>query len=193
MYVPMEQTKGKGSLSHVNFVVRHSGSASATIAGVRQVVRDVDPNLALGLVSSMNERISLTTLQPRFQSRLLLTFSIVALVLAVIGIYGILAYGVAQRLHELGVRIALGAAPVDVMTLVLRRTILLAVPGVGIGLVAALALTRVLGKFLFRVTPTDPATFAATSALLAFVALAAAYVPARRASRVDPMMALRPE
>jgi putative ABC transport system permease protein len=193
MYVPMEQTTGMTFLSHVNFVVRHSGSASTTIAAMRQVVRDIDPNLAIGVLSSMDERISSTTLQPRFQSRVLLTFSIVALVLAVIGIYGILAYGVGQRIHELGVRIALGAAPADVMSLVLRRTLLLTVPGVLIGLGAAFALTRVLGKFLFKVRPTDPATFAATSVLLAIVALAAAYGPARRASRVDPMMALRPE
>jgi predicted permease len=193
MYVPMEQTKGMTYLRHLNFVVRHSGSATATVAAVRQIIRDVDPNLAIPVLASMDERISMTTLQPRFQSRMLLTFSLVALVLAVIGIYGILAYGVAQRIHELGVRIALGAAPADVMSLVLRRTLLLTVPGVLIGLGAAFALTRVLGKFLFRVTPTDPTTFAATSVLLAIVALAAAYGPARRASRVDPMMALRPE
>jgi predicted permease len=193
MYVPMEQTKGMTYLRHLNFVVRHSGAATATVAAVRQIIRDIDPNLAIPVLASMDERISMTTLQPRFQSRMLLTFSLVALVLAVIGIYGILAYGVAQRIHELGVRIALGAAPADVMSLVLRRTLLLTVPGVLIGLGAAFALTRVLGKFLFRVTPTDPTTFAATSVLLAIVALAAAYGPARRASRVDPMMALRPE
>ena len=193
MYLPIEQTNSRFFISHLTFAARHSSTTAAIAPAVRQIVRDADKNLAVGVVSTMSERISATTRQPRFQSRVLLTFSIVALLLAVIGIYGVLAYGVSQRQHEIGVRIALGANAGEVVQMIVRRTLLLAVPGVLIGLGAAMAVTRVLGKFLFQVTPTDPLTFTTVAALLTIVALAAALVPARRASRVDPMTALRSE
>jgi ABC-type antimicrobial peptide transport system permease subunit len=124
---------------------------------------------------------------------MLLTFSVLAMALSVVGIYGVLAYGVAQRFHEIGLRIALGAPPSRVVGQVLRRTAALTVPGLLIGVVASLALTRVLATYLFQITPTDPATFAAVTFLIAAVALCASYVPARRASRVDPLVALRAE
>src|SRR4029077_6533573 len=117
-------------------------------------------NLAVETVTPMADLIAHTTREPRFQSRMLLTFSLAALALAVIGIYGVLSYGVAQRKQEIGVRIALGATTSEVMLMVIRSTAILAIPGIIAGLAASFALTRVLGRFLFQVTATDPITFA---------------------------------
>jgi ABC-type antimicrobial peptide transport system permease subunit len=157
------------------------------------VLREADKTLPLQTVESMTDLIDRTLLAPRFQSRMLLIFSVLALTLAVVGIYGVLAYGVAQRFHEIGIRIALGAPPSRVVGQVLRRTVALTVPGLLIGVVSSLALTRVLATYLFQVTPTDPATFVGVAALLTIVAFCASYLPARRASRVDPLVALRAE
>lgn len=190
-YVPIEQTSQKFFLSRVTFVMRPAEDGAPIAATVRKVLRDADPYLAVETVTPMSDLVARTTLTPRFQSRILLTFSLIALALAVIGIYGVLAYGVTQRLKEIGVRIALGAAPGEVTAMVLRRTLVLAIPGVALGIGASLGLTRLLATFLFQVTPTDPATFAFVALLLFCVALAAAFVPARRAARVDPMIALR--
>ena len=118
-------------------------------------------------------------------------FSALALLLAGIGIYGVVAYSVAERTHEIGIRVALGAAGGDVVGLVMRRVLTLVVPGVGLGLIGALAVTRVLATFLFGVKPNDPATFAGVAAVLVAVAFLAGLVPARRASRVNPLIALR--
>ena len=120
-------------------------------------------------------------------------FGILALVLAGIGIYGVLSYTTRQRTHEIGIRMALGAEPRDVMKLVLRQGVMLALLGLGIGLAASLVLTRALSSQLFGVTATDPLTFAAVATVLLAVALLACYIPARRAMRVDPMVALRHE
>ena len=138
----------------------------------------------------LEDLIAENTQEPLFQARLLAAFSALALVLAAIGIYGVLAYAVEQRTREIGVRMALGAKKVTVMQSVLRHTLGLAGLGMLIGAAGALAVTRVLTKFLFGVTPTDPATFAAVALLLAAVALAAGLIPAWRASRVDPLLAL---
>jgi ABC-type antimicrobial peptide transport system permease subunit len=135
--------------------------------------------------------VKFTLLTPRFQSQVFLTFSTLALVLAVIGIYGVLAYSVTQRRREFGVRVALGATPGDVMRIVLGRTGLLMIPGLVLGIGGALAATRVLKQFLFQIEPTDPATFVGVALLLGTVALLASYWPARRASQVDPLVALR--
>jgi ABC-type antimicrobial peptide transport system permease subunit len=122
---------------------------------------------------------------------LLVLFSVLALILAAVGIYGLMAYSVSQRTHEIGVRLAIGAQRRDVLRLVLRDGARLTFLGIALGIIAALALTRLMATLLFEVTPTDPATFAAVAILLAVVALAACYIPARRATRVDPMVALR--
>jgi len=144
-------------------------------------------------IATMQTLIDASTAEPRFQTRLLGGFSLLALLLAAVGTYGVLAYSVSQRTHEIGIRMALGAERRDVLRLVLRRTLALAGIGVGIGSVGALMVTRVLQKFLFEVKPNDPATFIAVAALLAGVALAAGWVPAWRATRVDPVEALRYE
>ena len=194
-YVPAAQSTSPFFLGRATFVIRRSpgASVSSLVTSMRQILRQAGPALALGPVTSIDERVAATASEPRFQSRLLFVFSLAAVALAMIGIYGVLAYSVTQRLHELGVRIALGAAPREVMSIVLRRMAVLAAPGIALGLVVSLALTRVLEKFLFEVTATDPATFTIVALSIALVALAAAYGPARRASKVDPMIALRPE
>jgi ABC-type antimicrobial peptide transport system permease subunit len=129
---------------------------------------------------------------PRRLAMLLLgVFASVALLLAVIGIYGVMAFSVAQRTQELGIRRALGAQPTDILRLVLRRGLALALAGIAIGAAGAFALTRILSSLLFHVTPTDPAAFLAIAGLFLLVALAASYLPARRATRIDPMSALR--
>jgi putative ABC transport system permease protein len=137
--------------------------------------------------------MSTATAEPRFQARLLGVFATLALLLALVGTYGLLAYSVAQRTHEIGVRMALGASRKAVLWLVLRRTLLLAGAGVAIGTAGALATTRVLAAFLFRTEPTDPVTFASVALTIMTAAVAAGLIPARRATRVDPLVALRHE
>jgi putative ABC transport system permease protein len=191
IYRPIAQTNFPFFLSHITFVARLTGDARAISPAMARVMRTADKRLPVQSVVSMSDLIGSTVLTPRFQSRMLLIFSALALALAVIGIYAVLAYGVAQRQHEIGVRIALGAVPRQVMTMFLRRTMALVMPGLLIGVLSSVALTRVLSTFLFQIEPTDPATFASVVWLLALIALAAASVPARRASRVDPLVALR--
>jgi len=192
-YTPIAQTNPPFFLRHVTFVVRSRDEAALTpieVAAAR-VLREADPNLATQTATPIPELIDRTTAAPRFQSRMLLTFSLAALALAMIGVYGVLSYNLAQRQQEIGVRIALGATPGEIARMVLRRTILLVVPGIVVGLGASFALTRVLGRFLFQITATDPTTFASVVIVLAVVALVAAALPARRASRVDPTILTR--
>ena len=159
---------------------------------MRAVLRNVDKNQPIS-IASMNSVIAATTAEPRFQTRLLTTFALVALVLTIVGIYGVLAYSVAQRTHEIGVRMALGAQSSDIIRAVLSEALLFAFLGIAIGVAGARSLTRFLSSLLFEIKPTDPATFIALAILLLLVALAACYIPVRRAMRVDPMVALRHE
>jgi putative ABC transport system permease protein len=193
VYEPMEQIDFPFFLSGASYVVRTSGDPAPLATAMRRIVRDADPTLPLEPVREFRDLIRLTMLTPRFQARVLAAFSALALVLAVVGIYGVLAYGVTQRLREIGVRVALGASPRAVRRMVLGRTAALAIPGLAIGVAGSLALTRVLSRFLFQITPTDPATFAGVGSLLVAVASAAAYLPAKRASEVDPIVVLRGE
>ena len=160
---------------------------------MRAVLREVDRDQPVESIASMDSLITATTAEPKFQARLLGAFAMMALGLATVGIYGVLAYSVAQRTREIGVRVALGAQSADVLRMLLRGTLVLVCAGLLIGGAGALAVTRVLERFLFEVKPSDPATFAAVALTLACAALAASYVPARRAMKVDPIVALRHE
>ncbi len=192
-YIPLAQTDVPFFLRRVTFVVRrHEDAPSTPIAvATTHILREADPNLALETVASMSDILGRTTAEPRFQSRMLLTFSLAALLLAVIGVYGVLSYNLSQRQQEIGVRIALGATPAEIARMVMRGTTMLVVPGIVVGLGASFALTRVLGRFLFQITATDPTTFAFVVVVLAVVAFAAAAIPARRASRIDPSILTR--
>ena len=160
---------------------------------MRGVVRGLDPDLPLALISTMERNIanSQSVFMRRYSMLLVGGFALLALVLSVVGIYGVISYGVVQRTQELGVRIALGAQRRDIVSMILRDGTLLAVAGIVIGALAALWLTRFLRSLLFGIQATDPLTYVAVASLLAGVAMLASYIPARRATRVDPLVALR--
>ena len=175
----------------MSLVVRSKSNSADLIAKVREQVSAIDKDQPIYNVKRMDELIASTISERRFAMILLAAFACVAMILAAIGIYGVMSYSVAQRSHEMGIRVALGAQGRDVLTLVVGHGLKLVVAGVAIGLVGAFALTRVISALLFGVSATDPLTFVATSALLTGVALAASFIPAHRATRVDPMVALR--
>jgi putative ABC transport system permease protein len=177
----------------MDVVVRADGDPVALLPAIRQKVKELDAELPLSNVRTMEEWLSITAAQPRLNAQLLAVFAAVALLIAAIGIYGVLAYSVTQRTREIGLRMALGAQPEGVLRLVVGEGMLVALAGVAIGLLASLALSRTLSSLLFEVPPRDPATFAAVAVMLLLVALVACVMPARRASRVDPMIALREE
>jgi putative ABC transport system permease protein len=194
IYLPYGQVPAGTGLLRAPFIaVRSSVTPSAIVAEVRRVVRDVDPRLPLAQIRTLDDVVSTSESRPRFLALVLTLFAGVSLALAAVGVYGVISYSVVQRTRELGIRIALGAQSRAVLGLVLRRVLLLAAGGVLLGLVGAAALTRFLAGFLFGVGATDPATFASVSLLLAAVAVVASIVPALRATRVDPLAALRCE
>jgi putative ABC transport system permease protein len=174
-------------------VARATGNPAALAVMIREEVKAVVPNLPVPVIRTMDEILSETMAQPRFQAWLLSLFGIVALVLAAVGLYGVLAYAVSQRTHEIGIRMALGAQKRNVLSLVIGQGMRLALIGVGVGTAAAFALTRVMASLLYEVTPTDPLTFVSVAFLLLAIAWLACWLPARRAARVDPMEALRYE
>ena len=182
---------GQARLSRMMIFVRATGNPSALAPAVRAVVRRVAPHAPVFDVRSMSVRVATASAQTRFSAVLLGLFATVALSLAVMGIYGVLSFAVAQRTGEIGIRMALGAERGSVVALVLRDAAVLALVGLTIGLLVALALTRVLRTMLFEVTTTDPLTYVAMASVLAVAVLAASWIPARRAARVDPVIALR--
>jgi len=192
IYQPYLQISSAFFLSHMTFVVKTASRPESVAAGIRTVLRSVDKNQPIS-IASMDTLIAATTAELRFQARLLTAFAMVSLVLTIVGIYGVLAYSVAQRTREIGVRMALGAQGADVLRMLLRKALVLTLAGIFLGGASALALTRVLEKFLFEVKPADLSTYAAVAVILTLSALAACYVPARRGMRVDPMVALRYE
>jgi predicted permease len=177
----------------INLVVRTAGDPLKLAPAVRQQVRAIDANMPVEDVMSMEQRLAESVAPRRFQMLLFGAFAAVALVLAGVGVYGVISHSVSRRTHEIGIRMALGARPRDVLAMIIRQGMSLALLGVAIGLAAAFALARVMASFLFNVKATDPVTFAGISLLLLGVAFLAAYFPARRATRVDPMVALKHE
>jgi putative ABC transport system permease protein len=195
-YIPVSQwhVVNGGFLARGAFVVvRTAGDPMRLATSVREAVRSIDPNLPVANVRPMTEVVSSSLATPRLTGFLLGTFAAIALVLAAVGIYGVLSYLVARRTHEIGIRLAIGAARSQVLQLVLRQGLGLAVAGIVIGVPAAFALTRVMQSVLYQVRPSDPITFVVVPAILVVVAVAAAGLPAFRATRVSPMIALRSE
>jgi predicted permease len=180
-------------MSGMTILVRTANDPLALVSTVRSELQKLDPELPMAAVATMDQLLADSLSRSRFTMLLLGIFSAVALVLAAVGIYGLIAYSVTQRTQELGIRIALGAQRHDVLRLVLAQGTRLTLLGVTLGVFAALALSRLLASMLFGVSATDPLTFAGVAALLGFVALLACFIPARRATRVDPIVALRYE
>jgi len=180
-------------MSAMTVLVRTSSDPLALVSAARGELQKLDPELPMAAVATMDQLLADSLSRSRFTMLLLGIFAAVALLLAAVGIYGLIAYSVTQRTQELGIRIALGAQRRDVLRLVLAQGTRLTLLGLALGVLAALALSRLLATLLFGVTATDPLTFAGVAALLAFVALLACFLPARRATRVDPLVALRYE
>ncbi|HET6647138.1 MAG TPA: ABC transporter permease [Pyrinomonadaceae bacterium] len=187
MYMP---TYANG---RINLVIRTQGDPTSITAAVRKEVHALDPDQPVADVRTMEQWVDTAVAAPRYRTLLLGLFALLALVLASTGIYGVMSYSVAQRTHEIGVRMALGAQQLDVLKLVVRQGMGLVLIGVAVGLVGAMALTRVMSSLLFGVGAKDPLTLAVVATLLSLVAFVACYVPARRATRVDPLVALRYE
>ena len=192
MYFPYQQSDWTWSLGSMTYVVRTDAGARLAPA-LRAALRAVDPAIPALQLMSMDDALMEVVAEPVFQTRLLAVFAAIALLLAAIGTYGVLAYDVAERTREIALRLALGATPAEVVRMVMRRTGALALGGVAIGLSGSLALTRVLAKSLYRVTPTDPVTIAAVVAAIVAVALLAGFTPAQRASRIQVTAALARE
>ncbi len=188
-WMPLAQ-RPSGSME---VVLRTTGDPLALGRTVREAVWSLDRDMPIPIIQSMEQILSERVAQRRLNMLLLGLFALVALILSAIGIYGVMSYAVTQRTHEIGIRMALGAQASDVLRMVVWRGMSLALIGVALGLAAALALTRVLKTLLFEVSATDPATFALVALLLLFVALLACWIPARRATKVDPLIALRHE
>jgi putative ABC transport system permease protein len=193
LYFQVGQVANQFGGANVSFVVRAANESASLEGSIRNAVRELDATLPVYNLWSMNELVSKSTVQPRFLALLLATFSGIALFLAAIGIYGVMAYSVAQRTQEIGVRMALGARPRHVLRLVFQQSLVMVLIGTVIGLVGAFLLTRWMRALLFEVTATDPLTYASVIGILAVVALLACYIPARRAAKVDPLIALRYE
>jgi predicted permease len=193
-YLPwLQELRSSGS---VFFEVRTAGDPEAVVAGVRRAVREVDENLPVNDVKTQVEQADETMALERLFAKLLSLFGLLAQTLAAVGLYGVLAWSVARRTHEIGIRMALGAARANVLWMVLRQGMTLTLAGVALGLLGAYALARYVGSLtgmLYGVEPADPLTFALIALLLTLVALVACLVPARRATRVDPTVALRYE
>jgi putative ABC transport system permease protein len=174
-------------------MLRTRGDAGSVAAAARNVIHNLDSQQPIGEVSTMEALLSTSVARARFSASLLTVFSFLALVMAAVGIYGVMSYSVLQRTHEIGVRMALGAQPLDVLKLMVKKGIVLGAVGVAVGLAASFGLTRLMATLLFDVTATDTATFVIVSVGLFLVTLFACYVPARRATKVDPLKALRYE
>jgi putative ABC transport system permease protein len=193
MYVPYRQIASHPWYSPRDLVVRTNGEPTELVAALRREIHAVDPEQAISTVATMEELLVKETGTRRLGMILLSAFAGLALLLAALGIYGVLSFFVAQHTREIGVRLALGAQLRDVLGLVLKKGMVWTLVGVVIGLVAAFGLSRLMAGLLFGVSATDPLTFAAIALILTTVALLACYLPGRRATKVDPLIALRYE
>jgi predicted permease len=190
LYVPYAQNAW---FPWAQLVMRSSAEPELIARAMRQVLREVDPDLPVGTVVRMSDRVTASLHRQRFNAVMLVIVSVVGLGLTAAGIYGMLLYAVAQRAHEVGIRLALGARSSQVLRSVVRRGMTVAAAGIVLGIVGALILSRVLSSLVYGITTTDPPTLVGVAVLLAAVAFVACYAPARRASRTDPMRALRAE
>jgi putative ABC transport system permease protein len=198
MYLPYlqnhEYLEAPGShFAYLTFVVRTAGDPTLLTPTLRGIVASFDKSVLLSEVQSMDQVVAVATAEPRFYVLLLGAFASVALLLAAVGIYGVMSYSVSRRTREIGIRMALGARAADVINLVVTQGVLLAGVGVGAGIISALAMTRLMARLLYGIQPGDPITFIVVALLLSVVAIFASYIPARRAARLDPMVALRDE
>jgi predicted permease len=198
MYVPEAQvtdglTKLANGLIPTSWIIQTTGDPSALSAAIQHEMQSVDSQLAASKIRTMDQVISESTARQNFNMLLLTIFASLALLLAAIGIYGLMSYTVEQRTQEIGIRMALGANRGDMLKLVVRQGMLLTGIGVVIGLAASFGLNRLLANLLFGVKTTDPTTYVAVAAILVSVALLATYIPARRATKIDPLVALRYE
>ncbi|HEY7291903.1 MAG TPA: ABC transporter permease [Vicinamibacterales bacterium] len=187
------QQQDVNAIGFLSFAIRTTQDPAATIPAISRAIRSIDGDVGIESILPMERLAAGNLARQRFYTLMLTIFAAVAAFLAAIGIYGVLAYGVIQRTQEIGIRMALGAQRIQVLALILRKGAALTALGIGLGLAAAAASTRLLQGLLFGITPLDPSTFAAVAALFGLVAALASFVPARRATRVDPMVALRAE
>jgi putative ABC transport system permease protein len=187
MYLPLSQVPWPLT----TLVVRSNLNSKPLIAAVRQKILEIDPDLPVAGIQSMNDVVATSVAQPKLLTQLVGAFATFALLLAAIGIYGVMAYSVARRTQELGIRVALGAQPADILKIVLGQGMRLVLIGLGLGVVVSLGLTRLLSSLLFGVSTYDPETFVTVTLVLGMIALLACYLPARRATKVNPILALR--
>jgi predicted lysophospholipase L1 biosynthesis ABC-type transport system permease subunit len=190
MYVPYTQ-KVWPSLLTMDVVLRTRLDVASTVTSARNAIRAVDADLPIANFRPLASLVDDSVAQPKFSMLLLAAFGAFALILACVGIYGVVSYSVAQRTREIGVRVALGASRSNIFGMIGGQGARLAGLGIAIGIAAALGVTRMMSSFLYEVRPADPATFAAVCVILLSVAALACYLPARRATRVDPLVALR--
>jgi putative ABC transport system permease protein len=193
MYIPYRQLDQLLPIFQMSIVLRTAGDPHQQAAALRSALAEIDPNQPLVKVRTMEDNMAATVAQPRFRSWLIGIFAALALLLAAVGIYGVLSYSVTQRTSEIGIRVTLGAQPVDVFRIIVGESLRFALIGVAVGVAAGLILARLLGSFLYGISASDPLTFLGVALILIVVSAAASFFPARRATRVDPIVALRYE
>jgi putative ABC transport system permease protein len=173
--------------------VRTDGEPTEALPAIREMMKEIDGSQPLHNLRMMTDIFSESISRPRFNSQLISLLTAIAFILTAVGIYGIISYSVSHRTHEIGIRLALGARPADIMRMIISHGLTVALFGIAIGLAAAFALTRFIRSLLYEVSPTDPLTFIAMPIVIAVVVIAATSIPARRATKVDPMSSLRYE
>jgi len=177
----------------LGFIARAEADPEGLVADVRNIIRELDPSLAILRIGTVQQSIADSISRQRFSLMFFCLFAVLAMILVIVGIYGVVSYVVSQRTHEIGIRVALGARQQNILVMILKRGLTLSLAGSAIGLAGAFGLTRFLRAYLYQISPMDPVTFAIVPLLITGVAMLACYVPARRAAKVDPMEALRYE